>query len=58
MKKYITWGIIYVFTILQGQVNTEAIRSEDNSEGFNNQFNLDLGYEKASSEVLDFATGL
>ena len=55
MKKYIICGIIYALTILQGQVNTEAIRSEDNSDGFKNQFNLDLGYKKANSEVLDFA---
>ena len=55
MKKYIMWGIISGFVILHGQVNTEAMRSEDNSDGFKNQFNLDLGYEKANSEVLDLA---
>ncbi len=31
------------------------MRGEDNIEGFKNQFNLDLGYEKANSEVLDLA---
>ena len=55
MKKYIMWGIISGFVILHGQVNTEAMRSEDNSDGFKNQFNLELGYEKANSEVLDLA---
>ena len=55
MKKYIIWGIISAFTILQGQVNTEAMRSEDNSDSFKNRFNLDLGFEKANSEVLDLA---
>ena len=55
MKKYIFWGFIFVFSILHGQVNTESMRSEDNSDGFKSQFNLDLGYEKANSEVLDLA---
>ena len=55
MTKYIIYGIIPVFSILQGQVNTEAMRSEDNSDGFNNRFNLDLGFEKVNSEVLDIA---
>jgi hypothetical protein len=31
------------------------MRGEDNIDGFKNQFNLDLGYEKANSEVLDLA---
>ena len=53
MKKYIIYGIISVFTILQGLVNTETMRSEDNSDGFKNKVNLDLGYEKENSEVLD-----
>ena len=56
MKKYILLGILSGFVILHGQVNTEAMRGEDNSDGFKNQFNLDLGYEKANSEVLDLAT--
>ena len=55
MKKYIFWGFIFVFSILHGQVNTESMRSEDNSDGFKSQFNLSLGYEKANSEVLDLA---
>ena len=56
MKEYIFGGLISVFSILQGQVNTEAMRSEENSDGFTNQFNLELGYEKANSEVLELAT--
>ena len=32
------------------------MRSEDNRDGFKNQFNLDLGFEKANSEVLELAT--
>ena len=55
MKKYIIWGIISAFTILQGQVNTEAMRSEDNSDSFRNQFNMEAGYEKANTEVLELA---
>ena len=56
MIKYIVYGSISVFSILQGQINTEAMRSEDNSDGFKNQFSLDLGYEKANSEVLELST--
>lgn len=41
--------------ILNAQVNTEAIRFEENVDSFRNQFKLDLGYEKASSEVLDLS---
>ena len=55
MKKYIIWEIISAFTILQGQVNTEAMRSEDNSDSFTNQFNMEMGYEKANTEVLELA---
>ena len=55
MKKYIIWGIISAFTILQGQVNTEAMRSADNSDSFTNQFNMEIGYEKANTEVLELA---
>ena len=32
------------------------MRSEDDRFGFSNQFSLDVGYEKASSEVLDLAS--
>ena len=56
MKKYIIWGIICAFTILQGQVNTEAMRSEANGDSFTNQFNLEMGYEKANTEVLELST--
>tara|TARA_B100001079_G_scaffold216727_1_gene191730 strand:- start:24 stop:788 length:765 start_codon:yes stop_codon:yes gene_type:complete len=55
MKKYIIWGIISAFTILQGQVNTEAMRSEANGDSFTNQFNMEMGYEKANTEVLELA---
>ena len=55
MNKHIILGIISVLTVVQGQVNTEAMRSENNSDDFKNQFNLDLAYEKANSEVLDLA---
>ena len=55
MKKYIIWGIISAFSILQGQVNTEAMRSEDNSDGFTNHFHMEMGYEKANTEVLQLA---
>ena len=55
MKKHIIGGIISAFTILQGQVNTEAMRSEDNSDSFTNQFNMEMGYEKANTEVLELA---
>ena len=47
MIKYIIMGIISVVAVMQGQVNTEAMRSEDNRIGFSNQFSLDAEYEKA-----------
>ena len=49
-------GIITVIAVIKGQVNTEAMRSESNSDGYKNQFNLNLGYEKANSEVFDITT--
>jgi len=58
MKNQIN-DILYLLlftTQLSGQINTEAMRAEYNSNGFRNQFNLDFGYEKANSEVFDFAT--
>jgi len=55
MKKYIICGIISVLSILQGQVNTEAMRSRDNIDCFTNQFNMVVGYEKANTEVLELA---
>ena len=55
MKKYIIWGFISAFIILQGQVNTETMRSENNSDRFTNQFNMEMGYEKANTEVLELA---
>ena len=53
MKKYFIYGMLSVSSILLGQVNTEAMRSADNSDGFNNRFNLNLRFEKVNSEVLD-----
>ena len=55
MVRYIIWGIISVFAVIQGQVNTEAMRSEDNSDSFTNQFNMMMGYEKANTEVFELA---
>jgi hypothetical protein len=56
MKRTITIGLLLLISILTSQVNTEGMRSEDNRDGFKNQFNLDLGFEKANSEVLELAT--
>jgi len=55
--KTIIIGLLLLISTLASQVNTEAMRSEDDSNGFKNQFNLDFGFEKASSEVLDFSGG-
>ena len=56
MIRTITIGLLLLISILTSQVNTEGMRSEDNRDGFKNQFNLDLGFEKANSEVLELAT--
>jgi len=53
MRKYIIYGIISVATIIQGQVNTESMRSENKSDSFKNQFSMVIGYEKANTEVLE-----
>ena len=56
LVKYLLIVSISLFDSIAGQVNTEAMRSEDDRFGFSNQFSLDVGYEKASSEVLDLAS--
>ena len=56
MIRTIIIGILLLISTLASQVNTEGMRSEDNRDGFKNQFNLDLGFEKANSEVLELAT--
>jgi len=48
-------GLLLFISTLAGQVNTEAMRSAENRDGFQNQFNIELGYEKANSEVLELA---
>ena len=48
--------LLILSTHVLGQINTEAMRSENNNDGLNNKFNLGLGYIKANSEVLDLAT--
>jgi len=55
MKKYILYGMSSAFSILQGQVNTEAMRSNDNSDNVSSQFHLEMGYEKVNTEVLELA---
>ena len=56
MIRTITIGLLLLISILTSQVNTEGMRSEDNRDGFKNQFNLDMGFEKANSEFLELAT--
>ena len=40
MKKNIIIGLILGFAILQGQINTENMRSQYNRDGCKNQFNF------------------
>jgi len=54
--KYLLIVLITLLAIINSQVNTEAMRSDDNNNGFSNHFSLDIGYEKANSEVLELAT--
>lgn len=49
-------GLVLLVSTLFSQVNTEAMRSAENRVGFQNKFNLELGYEKSSSEVFNFAS--
>jgi len=56
LVKYLLIISISLFDSIAGQVNTEAMRSEDVRFGFSNQFSLDVGYEKANNEVLDLAS--
>jgi len=55
LVKYLLIVSISLFDSLAGQVNTEAMRSEDDRFGFSNQFSLDVGYEKVNSEVFELA---
>lgn len=48
-------GLLFLISILVSQVNTEALRIMQITGGFQNKFNLELGYEKANSEVLELA---
>ena len=56
MIRTIIIGLLLLISTLASQVNTEAMRSAENRNGFQNKFNLELGYEKANSEVLELAT--
>ena len=41
--------------MLLAQINTEAMRSENVTDGFINKVNVDFGIEKADAEVIDLA---
>ena len=56
MIRIITIGLLLLISILASQVNTEAMRTVENRDGFQNKFDLELGYEKASSEVFNFVS--
>ena len=56
MIRIITIGLLLLISILTSQVNTEAMRTVENRDGFQNKFDLELGYEKASSEVFNFVS--
>ena len=47
--------IILIIGWLNAQINTETMRSENVNDGFINKINVDLGIEKADSEVIDLA---
>ena len=47
--------IILIIGWINAQINTEAMRSENLNDGFINKINVDLGIEKADSEVIDLA---
>ncbi len=55
MIRTIIIGLLLLISTLASQVNTEAMRSAENRDGFQNKFNLELGYERANSEVLELA---
>ena len=48
-------GYLLLISTLVCQVNTEALRTVERTDGFQNKFNLELGYEKADSEILQLA---
>ena len=56
MIRTITIGLLLLISILTSQVNTEAMRTAENRDGFQNKFDLELGYEKAISEVFNFVS--
>ncbi|HIB52301.1 MAG TPA: DUF481 domain-containing protein [Candidatus Marinimicrobia bacterium] len=48
--------IIFLFMgMLLAQINTEAMRSENVTDGFINKVNVDFGIEKADAEVIELA---
>jgi len=55
MIRTIIIGFLLLISTLASQVNTEALRIVERRDGFQNKFNLELGYEKANSEVLELA---
>jgi len=55
MIKTIIIGLLLLISTLTSQVNTEAMRSDENRDAFQNEFNLEIGYEKANSEVFEVA---
>ncbi len=48
--------ILSIHCFLIAQVNTEAMRNDDEIEGLKNKFSLELEYEKADSEVLELSS--
>ena len=55
MENRIILGLLILTSVLVSQVNTESMRSSSNQDGFQNKFDLDIGYEKANSEVLELS---
>ncbi len=51
----IIFQICSVMTLVSGQVNTEAMRDNNESYGFTNVFGFDFGFEKSNQEVVDIA---
>ena len=55
MKNRTILWLLILTSVLVSQVNTESMRSSSNQDGFQNKFDLDIGYEKANSEVLELS---
>ena len=53
-KRIILWFSLLT-SLLLCQVNTESMRSSSSQDGFQNKFDLEIGYEKANSEVLELS---